>query len=712
MVKWFSKKKKVAKEDPTWVLQSVALADPSLVMGGINIYNPSILVTRKGLSVFDDMLRDDMVKASTAFIKHSILSTGWELDGGDSKIVDVINDMFNNMDGTFYDALLGVLTSHSYGYSVSEKIYEEKNGLLWFTKLKSLAPHYIDFGLDKKGNTNKVIQYQDDLYGEYVNIPIPKVIIHLNDPKFGNPYGSAALEEAYRPWLIKDNTYKWFAMALERRGIPALLALYDPNKYKGSVLSDLKKAMVNIQAATVGTIPKHTDGIEFWEPKSAVDSKDVFEAGIKLFNRDISRSLLVPSMIGFGDEDDVGSMARSEVHFRSYMMIIEHMRDRLADVIQEQLVTQIVDLNFGPNADLPVFKFIPHTDESRIKIMETWSTMAKDGVVVPTEEDEEHIRALFEMPESGGTPIKQAPKGQEPEEPPEEPETPPSEDKASNKTVKATFAAKDNSKAVEARLDKIEQQSKDGLMPALEIVRDNLVKSYNEDMTPADIKNLQLKGMGPVQDGVMEMLRVGFQMGGTDALSEMGQDQKKFEFSPFTPTGALAYLSSKKFWITGLLKEDILKDAKAILYNAVKTGELAGETQGKLKSLFEKYLGSDTLPEHVTPYRLETIIRTNTTDAYNYGRLVEFKKHPHLLAGVRYSAILDTRTTPQCRLLDGKVFKLDDPALAKFTPPLHFNCRSLLVPVTIGTKLDPGDMVTPSMIGKANDLVPPEFGGA
>lgn len=41
-----------------------------------------------------------------------------------------------------------------------------------------------------------------------------------------------------------------------------------------------------------------------------------------------------------------------------------------------------------------------------------------------------------------------------------------------------------------------------------------------------------------------------------------------------------------------------------------------------------------------------------------------------------YVATLDARTTPICRALDGKVFKVNEGS----RPPLHFNCRSVRVP--------------------------------
>jgi SPP1 gp7 family putative phage head morphogenesis protein len=57
------------------------------------------------------------------------------------------------------------------------------------------------------------------------------------------------------------------------------------------------------------------------------------------------------------------------------------------------------------------------------------------------------------------------------------------------------------------------------------------------------------------------------------------------------------------------------------------------------------------------------------------------------LWGLRYSAILDGRTTQLCRGLDGTTLPLGDPFFSQWTPPNHFNCRSLLVEVWSSTRL-------------------------
>lgn len=78
--------------------------------------------------------------------------------------------------------------------------------------------------------------------------------------------------------------------------------------------------------------------------------------------------------------------------------------------------------------------------------------------------------------------------------------------------------------------------------------------------------------------------------------------------------------------------------------------------------------------------RLENIARTETASAYNAGRLAVLGRSRFVVA-VQFTAILDDRTSDICRARDGKIMLLSDPRLAANTPPLHFQCRSTIVPV-------------------------------
>ena len=85
---------------------------------------------------------------------------------------------------------------------------------------------------------------------------------------------------------------------------------------------------------------------------------------------------------------------------------------------------------------------------------------------------------------------------------------------------------------------------------------------------------------------------------------------------------------------------------------------------------------------------LRTLVRTNTFDAINVGRY-DYFTDPGLddfVTGFEYSAILDGRTTQICKHLEED--NAGDHSTEwyaqnlEYRPPNHYNCRSLLIPVT------------------------------
>jgi len=191
----------------------------------------------------------------------------------------------------------------------------------------------------------------------------------------------------------------------------------------------------------------------------------------------------------------------------------------------------------------------------------------------------------------------------------------------------------------------------------------------------------------------------------------------------FTPTAAVKWMREKPFWVTGVLNDRLTNEARGILVNALKTGEPLAVTVEKLVAAFEPYRGNPNVlkdGEPPSPHRLETIVRTNTTDAYNQGRIKTFIRPDMMpfLDGIMYSCILDTRTTPVCKFLGtqggrsmtrGFIFKPDDPELASLTPPNHFSCRSIVVPIVVGTPFDPKEFITPAEIEHARSLADARF---
>lgn len=101
-----------------------------------------------------------------------------------------------------------------------------------------------------------------------------------------------------------------------------------------------------------------------------------------------------------------------------------------------------------------------------------------------------------------------------------------------------------------------------------------------------------------------------------------------------------------------------------------------------------------------TTRNAEAVVRTAVNFSTNRANLAALQANADILTGLRYVATLDSRTTEVCMAHDGREWRADDPDIS--VPPLHFQCRSTLVPVIdwkgVGLP-DPPDGDRASMFG-------------
>lgn len=727
--KFFAKKE---EEKPKHVeYEEIAYSDASEALFGstekaIQRYNPSILLSNKGFSVLDKMRRDDQIKAAMTFKKNAVVANGWEVVSPKDKPADwevtefVINNL-KNMDGTFERRLINILTAMDYGFSVTEKVWEQKDNKINLKAIKTKKPHDITFSADNFGNLTAIEQYSRQL-------PIDKFIVYSYEMEFDNHYGTPDLESSYRAWWTKDNTYKWMAMLLERMGIPPIFAMYDPTRYEGNKLSQLRDVLSNLQAATTASIPTWNDketgkSIEFWTPELAKNIGDVFIPSLDMLNRDIARSILMPGLLGVTPDDAVGSQARSTVHFDVFMLVIERIRAEIEEyIMQEQIIKPLVDLNFNVD-DYPQFKFMPLTDDLRADLIDKWVNLINANIVKPQSNDEEHIRKLFDFPDRDEKETNDADNEDDDSNNSDNVDNNADDlfsvtccnnhidDSDRRKNYEAEFSREKNDyeKKVDfAAISKTINKSEDKLTLELKLIlkdeQDYLIKLLRKpkyDIAELSIRtSLTNKLNKKMKDSMLEIAKEG-----KDNILSI----RKFESDVgIIASAAERWIKSRATAVSGVLSNRLQDQVRIIISNAIRSGIPSGEVIAQIQDLFIPYIDTNIVTDTavITPHRVETIVRTNMTTAYNQGRIVAMRdpEVQEFVHGVEYSAILDDRTTDICEYLDGRVFRVDDPELDRMTPPNHFNCRSLLVPIMIDQPIKKEDFLSPKDIGKARDL--------
>jgi SPP1 gp7 family putative phage head morphogenesis protein len=117
----------------------------------------------------------------------------------------------------------------------------------------------------------------------------------------------------------------------------------------------------------------------------------------------------------------------------------------------------------------------------------------------------------------------------------------------------------------------------------------------------------------------------------------------------------------------GLVRDEIRRG----FVEGATTPEIVNRIRGTRRLNF-----SDGILE-ISRRSAETMVRTAVNHTANAARQVIFEENEDLIAGVRYVAILDGRTTAICRALDGNIYPIDKGP----RPPQHPNCRSTTVEI-------------------------------
>lgn len=139
------------------------------------------------------------------------------------------------------------------------------------------------------------------------------------------------------------------------------------------------------------------------------------------------------------------------------------------------------------------------------------------------------------------------------------------------------------------------------------------------------------------------------------------------------PQAALSFEKSYMPELAGVYADDVLEEVSKLTYEALAQGLSESQAAFYLRQL-------PNIVSEFMDWRLECIARTEAIRAYNLGNLYDSLQADEV-AGYQFSAVLDSRTTEICERRNGLFFKKDDIRLAWNTPPLHPNCRSVLIPI-------------------------------
>jgi SPP1 gp7 family putative phage head morphogenesis protein len=728
-------------EKPKVKMGDVAWAESQLYTGNFPKYNPDDLIGRKGFKIYRNMLLDEQVKAVVKFKRDAITSRDFVFQLDDDRLSESEADkriatydaMIDNMAGSFNDGLNYVMSAMYQGFSITEKMYKvfdhDAKPYVGIYRLNPKPFETFKFDVDDFGNVKKAIQEMD---GQEQKINLDKFIYFIHNPEFDQHYGQSDLREAYRSWYSKDVIIRLYNQFLERfaGGFVVARPTDGMTLAQGSKeFNAIKAAIDNIRQQTSILFPAKME-LEMHQPATT----DQFEKAIVMHDLQIAKALLVPNLLGISHQGETGSYAQSSTQLEAFLWTLDADCKRLKDSLNEQLFLKLNEINFADGIG-PTIHFKPVSEQKKHEVIGIWTSLIQGGAAEPSDTDEAHLRELLDFPEKG-TPRPLPTEVAEPAAPAKDKKI---DDTKAKKVIKETVIGSPSGeieanisfnrarqrvafKVIERKVAALESKFRERLEDRLDNMLFNLLDTLDkENFLLKDFSKLDFASADKLKARrvVDSLLKQSWKLGekfSRDELSSAAGELFTADYKRISDEAA-DFLKASGFRMLGHLSVAMREEVHQTLIDGLKYSwsfrkilrkiydkmvrkgffslrKAARRTNRTEREIFDEIFPNkdfddlqDFNPDfELETHRIETAVRTNAFEALNEARYAMFTD-PALdgfVVALEYSAVMDARTTEVCQHMDDRVYSVSqwDTFFEDWKPPNHFNCRSVLVPVT------------------------------
>ncbi len=187
----------------------------------------------------------------------------------------------------------------------------------------------------------------------------------------------------------------------------------------------------------------------------------------------------------------------------------------------------------------------------------------------------------------------------------------------------------------------------------------------------------------------------------------IGYFQRKGLRPTFHYADMLGEAHDQAFTVAKMMDVDMLGQVRASLQDALANGVSFGEWKKGLepilksggwwgeRDLIDPLTGRSTPSQLGSPWRLETIFRTNLQTAYAAGHWAEIEEQAEIAPYLMYDAIDDLKTRKLHREWDQTVLPVSSPWWNSHFPPCGYNCRCGVIQLSADDLASMGISVRP-----------------
>ncbi len=397
--------------------QSLTLMSWSSMATESNETNPE-LIWPKSIDVFDKMRREDaQVGSVLRAVTLPIRGAAWMIDptGARDEVVELVsNDLGLPVKGrqpvapprtrgrfSWGEHLRMVLLELVYGHSFFEQVYRAEGNRAHLAKLAWRPPRSIS-KVEVAADGGLIAIQQHGLTTSDVTIPVDRLVAYVNDREGGNWLGQSLLRTAYKNWLLKDRMLRAQALTVERNGlgVPVYTGADVPENASASEREEwlqsektagLKLATGFRAGEAAGASIPHGSTLEL---KGVTGKLPDTDQPIRYHDEQIARAVLA-HFLNLGTE--TGSWALGSTFANFFTDSLNAVAAHVADVTQQHVVEDLVDLNWGSEEPAPRIVFEPIGSEAPATA-EAIKALLDSGAITHDDGLEAHVRAKYGLP--------------------------------------------------------------------------------------------------------------------------------------------------------------------------------------------------------------------------------------------------------------------------------------------------------------------------
>ena len=297
--------------------------------------NPDPILRKMGkqISVYRELLRDELVGSFVRRRKAAVARLDWKLSGDevDERVLDFVENWLV-ADVDVYKFCKDIMNAAFFGYQPIEIIWQK--GSQWLpSEIVAKPQEWFAFNDDRE-----LIFTENGLSQE----PLPpyKFLCPRHEDDYLNPYGLGDLGLVF--WLVtfKRGGLKFWVSFTEKYGAPWLIGK-EPRSNTHSDTEKLLDALEALVSNSVGTIPNDSS-VEIHEASGKSSSVDAFDKLLKECKSGINIALL--------GQDQTTDKETNHASASAGLEIADDIRDsdrRIVEAAFNELIEWVVSLNFG-----------------------------------------------------------------------------------------------------------------------------------------------------------------------------------------------------------------------------------------------------------------------------------------------------------------------------------------------------------------------------